>query len=138
MHASMAEMQISYNLLGFFRQYAQFYLFYQQVLVTNMNRKYQTCSAYCGSIGRDCLGAWEEVSGDFSSQIYQRSHYGILKWEQFAEVWKRGIEVLGTVYIIDFIVTEILIYGNIATCQSYIKSLDAKLTIHVCLLSIPM
>jgi len=26
-----------------------------------MNRKYQTCSAYCGSIGRDCLGAWEEV-----------------------------------------------------------------------------
>merc|ERR1719510_2251501 len=32
-----------------------------KVLVTNMNRKYQTCSAYCGSIGRDCLGAWEEV-----------------------------------------------------------------------------
>ena len=36
-----------------------------QVLVTNMNRKYQTCSAYCGSIGRDCLGAWEEVERDF-------------------------------------------------------------------------
>jgi len=32
-----------------------------KALVTNMNRKYQTCSAYCGSIGRDCLGAWEEV-----------------------------------------------------------------------------
>ena len=30
-----------------------------KVLVTNMNKKYQTCSKYFASFGRYCEGAWE-------------------------------------------------------------------------------
>ena len=31
-----------------------------KVLVDNLDDKYGTCKAYCETVGRKCVGAWEE------------------------------------------------------------------------------
>jgi len=35
-----------------------------KVLVDHFDSKYQTCDGYCASIGRTCVGAWEEMNDD--------------------------------------------------------------------------
>ena len=35
-----------------------------KVLVDNFSSRYQTCDGYCASIGKTCVGAWEENDDD--------------------------------------------------------------------------
>jgi len=39
------------------------------VLVNHFDSSYETCDGYCGSMGRTCIGAWEE-DGDSCSVLY--------------------------------------------------------------------